>query len=85
MTTEDARRLGGWDEAYDAAGPGYFSDNALSFRARCNGITLRELRPGLLNTGGQTGGVDRARFEAALAANGRLFAEQVRETLKEPD
>ena len=81
MTTVDARRVGGWDETYDRAGPAYFSDNALSFRARMAGITLREVRPGLLHKGGQTGGVDRARFDAALKANSLLFASQVREAL----
>lgn len=81
MLTEDARALGGWDERYDVAGPAYFSDNALSFQARINGFGLRELRPGIRHKGGQTGGVDRARFEAALAANGELFAAQVREAL----
>lgn len=81
MMTEDARRIGGWDETYDAAGPAYFSDNALSFRARMAGITLREVRPGLQHKGGQTGGVDPARFKAALAANSELFARQVLEAL----
>lgn len=81
MTTEDARSLGGWDELYDVAGPGYFSDNALSFRARAAGMRLREVVPGLHHKGGSTGGVDRARFEVALRANGDLFAEQVREVV----
>lgn len=81
MTTEDARSLGGLDETYDEAGPAYFSDNALSFRARMAGMTLRELRPGLHHKGGQTGGVNRDVFERALAANAELFAGQVREAL----
>lgn len=81
MTTEDARALGGWDEAYDQAGPAYFSDNALSFQARLKGLRLRELRPGLSHKGGQTGGVDRAKFEHALKANGELFKTQVRAAL----
>jgi hypothetical protein len=63
MLTEDARALGGWDEAYDDAGPAYFSDNALAFQARLPGMRLREVRPGLRHKGGQTGGVDHARFE----------------------
>ncbi len=78
MMTDDARRIGGWDETYDEAGPAYFSDNALSFTARMAGMTLREVRPGLLHKGGQTGGVDRARFDAALRVNSQLFASQVR-------
>lgn len=81
MLTEDARKLGGWDEAYDEAGPAYFSDNALSFQARLAGLRLRELRPGLKHKGGSTGGVDREKFEAALKANGELFAAQVREAV----
>jgi GT2 family glycosyltransferase len=81
MTTEDARRIGGWDEVYDEAGPAYFSDNALSFRARMAGMTLREIRPGLHHKGGQTGGVDRAAFNHALATNAEVFAAQVREAL----
>lgn len=80
MTTEDARRLGGFDEAYDVAGPAYFSDNALSFRARMLGMTLRELRPGLHHKTGQTGGMGEP-FERALAVNGPLFAGQVRAAL----
>lgn len=79
MLTEDARRLGGWDETYDDAGPAYFSDNALSFQARVAGLRLRELRPGLRHKGGQTGGMDKARFDHALAVNAELFAAQVRE------
>lgn len=78
MATADARKLGGWDETYDEAGPAYFSDNALSFRARCVGMRLRELRPGLRHKGGRTGGVDVDVFNRALAVNGKLFAEQVR-------
>lgn len=82
MTTVDARSLGGWDETYDQAGPAYFSDNALSFMARMEGLRLRELRPGLSHKGGQTGGVDKAVFDRALAANRTLFQGQVRESLK---
>lgn len=82
MMTADARRIGGWDEAYDVAGPAYFSDNALSFRARMAGMTLREVKPGLFHKGGCTGAVDRLRFEAALKANNQLFADQVREAIR---
>lgn len=82
MTTEDARSIGGWDELYDAAGPAYFSDNALSFRARMAGLTLRELRPGVKHKGGQTGATNIATFEHALRVNGALFTDQVREALR---
>ncbi len=79
MTTEDARALGGWDVAYDAAGPGYYSDNALSFKANTfgAGMTLRDLRPGLEHKGGRTGGMG-PQFHYALAVNGPIFQEQVR-------
>jgi len=81
MTTADARRLGGWDETYDQAGPAYFSDNAFSFQARMNGMTLRELRPGLRHKGGQTGGRGEA-FENAIRTNQPLFARQVHDALR---
>jgi GT2 family glycosyltransferase len=80
--TEDLRRIGGWDESYDVAGPAYFSDCALSFRARMNGIRLRELHPGIFHLGGTTGGADREAFEHAMSVNGNLFASQVRESLR---
>lgn len=80
--TEDFRAIGGWDERYDKAGPAYYSDNAVSLKARLNGITLRECQPGLMHKGGQTGGVDRAAFDRALAANEQLFRKQVARALK---
>lgn len=76
--TDDFRRLGGWDETYDKAGPAYYSDTELSFRARAQGMRLRECHPGLLHKGGQTGGVDLELFQRALKANGEIFARQVR-------
>lgn len=79
--TEDLRRIGGWDETYDIAGPAYYSDNALSFQARMNGFRIREVRPGLAHKGGQTGGVDDQLFQAALAANSVIFQDQVRKAL----
>jgi len=79
--TADLRRIGCWDDAYDKAGPAYFSDNALSFQARMHGMTLREIRPGLRHLGGRTGGVDQVLFQLALNTNQQLFQQQVRETL----
>lgn len=76
--TDDLRRLGGFDERYDAAGPAYFSDTHLSLLARWHGLTLRDLSPGLAHKGGQTGGVDTAKFQHALQANGELFQADVR-------
>ncbi len=81
MLTEDARRLGGWDERYDDAGPSYFSDNALSLYARSKGFTLRDLSPGLAHKGGQTGGVDLELFRQALEVNGQVFEKHVTEIL----
>ena len=40
--TADLRRLGGWDETYEE--PSYYGDNDLCFRARLEGMTLREAR-----------------------------------------
>jgi hypothetical protein len=80
--TEEFRALGGWDNRYDKAGPAYYSDNALSLKARLEGMTLRECQPGLMHKGGQTGGVDRAAFDRALAANERLFRKQVARALR---
>ena len=79
MMTDDARRIGGWDETYDTVGLSYYSDTEFSFRARLNGLTLRDLRPGLNHLGGRTGGVDRAAFEESLAVNRELYVAQVRE------
>ncbi len=83
MTTEDARALGGWDEAFDKAGPGYYSDNALSLKANMTppGMTLRDLRPGLEHKGGQTGGQG-PQFHYALMMNAPIFQEQVRALVK---
>ncbi len=81
MTTEDARRLGGWDERYDLAGPAYFSDNALSLQARMSGMRLRELFPGVRHKGGQTGGGWSA--TVAVQANRVLWEQEAREAQKE--
>ncbi len=80
MTTADARALGGWDEVFDKAGPGYYSDNALSLKANMElEMTLREVWPsvGLDHKGGQTGGVG-PKFHYALMMNAPIFQEQVR-------
>jgi GT2 family glycosyltransferase len=79
MTTEDARRIGGWDETYDEAGLSYFSDNALSLTARLEGMILRDFAPGLSHKAGQTGGADLALFDRSLKVNGKLFERQVAE------
>ncbi len=79
MMTEDARCLGGWDEVYDEAGPGYFSDNALCLEARAAGMILRDFSPGIAHKGGQTGGQDLEVFQRALEANGKVFETKVKE------
>jgi len=79
MTTEDARRIGGWDETYDQAGLSYFSDNALSLTARLEGMTLKDFSPGLSHKAGQTGGTDLVLFQESLKVNGQLFERQVAE------
>jgi len=80
--TDDFRALGGWDKRYDKAGPAYYSDNAMSFNARLHGLKLRECpSTGLMHKGGKTGGVDRAAFDRALAANEKLFRKQVARAL----
>ena len=45
--TEDIRDIGGWDEDY--LEPAYYGDNDLSLRARAAGMTLREVRCGLVH------------------------------------
>ncbi len=78
MMTADIRRIGGWDVAYDRAGPAYFSDNAFSLQARLHEITLRELFPGIRHKGGMTGGRG-VQFSIALTVNKPLWETQVRE------
>jgi glycosyltransferase involved in cell wall biosynthesis len=49
---DDLIALGGFDESY--AEPAYYSDNDLCFRARLEGMTLRECRSAIHHKGGQT-------------------------------
>jgi GT2 family glycosyltransferase len=49
---EDLLELGGFDESYEA--PGYYTDNDLCLRARAAGLTLREVRVGLIHKVGST-------------------------------
>jgi GT2 family glycosyltransferase len=44
-TRSDLLRLGGFDPSFQE--PAYYSDNDLCLRARLDGMTLREVRPGL--------------------------------------
>ncbi len=79
--TEDLLELGGFDESYQE--PSYFSDNDLSFRARLNGMTLREARTHVGHLASQTsGGVRGPGVQAAYDANERRFQSIVREALQ---
>lgn len=79
MLTRDARRIGGWDERYDEAGPAYYSDNSFALQARLHGMVLRELFPGIRHKGGQTGG---GWASESIAANKVLWESEVREALR---
>jgi GT2 family glycosyltransferase len=48
----DLLDLGGFDESFEE--PAYYSDNDLCFRARLEGMTLREVRAGIHHKGGAT-------------------------------
>ena len=77
---DDLLSLGGFDEGYEE--PAYYSDNDLCFRARLDGMTLREVKVGLehkLNgTAGRTPEV-----EQVTLRNQARFRSLVREALVE--
>lgn len=75
----DLLELGGFDEEY--AEPAYFSDNDLSLRARAAGLTLRDLRPGLMHKLGRTARDGDPVKAAAAAANRARFMARARELL----
>ena len=76
----DLEDLGGWDESF--AEPAYFGDNDLCFRARLDGMTLRQARVGLTHLGNTTAGRwDTPAVRAASDSNYRLFADRVRQEL----
>lgn len=76
----DLLELGGFDEDYQE--PSYFGDNDLSFRARLNGMVLREAPTGIAHLASKTsGGVEGPGVKAAYQANYRRFASMVRDVL----
>jgi GT2 family glycosyltransferase len=79
--TEDFRDLGGWDEGYEE--PSYFGDNDLCFRARLEGMTLRQADIGLEHLANRTAGPgDDLLVRRATTANYQRFASRVREELE---
>lgn len=81
---EDLLDLGGFDEEYEE--PSYYSDNDLSFRARCAGMTLREARTSIGHLASQTsGGVVSPGVKRTFDANYELFATRVRELMRTPE
>ena len=77
---DDLLELGGFDETYQE--PAYFSDNDLCFRARLEGMTLREVRCGIHHKGGQTSQAD-GWILPATAANRVKFENMVKAALTE--
>ncbi len=72
---DDLNELGGFDESYDE--PAYFSDNDLCLRARGQGMTLREVRVGLVHKLNMTAGHG-PDVTRATAANYERYAERAR-------
>ena len=78
--TEDLRMLGGFDETFME--PSYYGDNDLCFRARLEGMTLREARVPLEHLRNRTtGGSVSPQVQAATIANRAKFIERVRDAL----
>lgn len=76
--TDDLRALGGFDESFQE--PAYYSDNDLCFRARLEGMVLREVPVGLVHKGGQTTQAN-GYVLPQTAHNRGLFEHRVREEL----
>lgn len=72
---EELLELGGFDESFNE--PAYYSDNDLCLRARAAGMTLREVRSGILHKTGQTTG--RQAHAEVIEGNYARFAERARE------
>jgi GT2 family glycosyltransferase len=78
--TKDLRDLGGFDETFIE--PSYYGDNDLCFRARLEGMTLREARVPLEHLRNRTtGGSASPQVRAASIANHAKFVERVRDAL----
>lgn len=77
---EDLLELEGFDEAYEE--PSYWSDNDLSFRARLNGMTLREIRTPIYHLASSTsGGIDGPGVRDVYDRNKQKFQALVRDAM----
>jgi GT2 family glycosyltransferase len=76
---EDLLEIGGWDETYDE--PSYFGDNDLSLRARAYGMSLREVKVGLIHKLNVTAGHTQ-RVTDATNANRARFQARARQLLE---
>jgi GT2 family glycosyltransferase len=76
----DLTKLGGFDETLME--PAYYSDNLLCLEARAAGMSLREVRPGLVHKLNATAGpATGAEVSAASAANRARYIARARELL----
>jgi GT2 family glycosyltransferase len=75
---DDLLALGGFDEGFEE--PAYYCDNDLCLRARLAGMTLREVRVGLVHKLNATAGSS-PEVRAVKERNYRRFAERARELL----
>lgn len=75
---EDLLDLEGWDESFDE--PSYFGDNDLSLRARAAGMTLREVKTGLVHKRNVSAD-DHPDVVAATLANHERYLQRARELL----
>jgi GT2 family glycosyltransferase len=77
---DDLLELGGFDETYEE--PAYYSDNDLCFRARLEGMTLREVRCGIHHKGGATSEANGYTLPSTTA-NRAKYQQMVNEALTE--
>jgi glycosyltransferase involved in cell wall biosynthesis len=78
--TDDLLELGGFDEEFEE--PSYYGDNDLCFRARLEGMRLRDARVPLRHLQNRTIGTpDDPRIRAVTLANKARFEARVREAL----
>ena len=77
---EDILSIGGFDETL--VEPAYYSDNLLCLEARAAGMTLRDVRPGLMHKENSTAGPAwDERVRAATQANRARYEARARELL----
>lgn len=81
--TSEIRELGGFDTEYNE--PAYYSDNDLCLRARARGMTLREVKAGLLHRGSVTAEKSDGNpiMQQLLVHNYTRYASKVREVFGE--